>query len=54
LAYNILKSNKSLGLLYLQILVGNACYGNFSRWMIDGMRRHLRGKMTSMKEMSTA
>lgn len=54
LAYTVFKSNRSLGLLYLHILTGNARYGNFSRGMIDGIRRHLRGKMTSMMEMSTA
>ncbi len=42
LAYTILKSNKSLGLLYLHILAGNAHYRAFSREMIDGIMRRLR------------
>jgi geranylgeranyl reductase family protein len=41
LAYNVLKSNKNLGLLYLYILAGNAHYRAFSREMIDGIRRRL-------------
>lgn len=41
LAYNVLKSNKNLGLLYLYILAGNAHYRAFSREMIEGIRKRL-------------
>ncbi|UCD70691.1 MAG: NAD(P)/FAD-dependent oxidoreductase [Syntrophobacterales bacterium] len=44
LTYNVLKSNKNLGLLYLNILAGNAHYDAFSREMVEGIRRRLRGK----------
>jgi hypothetical protein len=41
LAYNVLKSNKNLRLLYLYILAGDAHYRAFSREMIDGIRKRL-------------
>lgn len=44
LAYTVFTSNEGLGLLYLRILAGNACYGTFSRGMVDGIRRHLGRK----------
>jgi geranylgeranyl reductase family protein len=54
LAYTILKSNKDLGLLYIDILAGNASYEVFSRKMRDGIRRRLGGKITAMVKMSSA
>jgi geranylgeranyl reductase family protein len=53
-AYTILKSNKELGLLYRDILVGNARYSAFSREMADGIRRRLGGKITAMIKTSSA
>ncbi len=53
-AYTILKSNKDLGLLYRDMLVGNARYSAFSREMADGIRRGLGGKITAMIKMSSA
>ena len=53
-AYTILKSNKDLGLLYRDLLVGNARYSAFSREMSDGIRKHLGGKITAMIKMSSA
>jgi geranylgeranyl reductase family protein len=53
-AYTMLKSNKNLGLLYRDILVGNAGYSAFSREMADGIRRRLGGKITAMIKMSSA
>jgi geranylgeranyl reductase family protein len=41
LAYRVLKSNKTLGFIYLQILAGNADYRAFSRGMLDGIRMRL-------------
>ncbi len=51
-AYTAFKSNKSLVHLFLQILAGNAHYDIFSRGMVDGIRRHLRRKVTAMMEIS--
>ena len=53
-AYNILKSNRKLGLLYLDILAGNARYEVFSGMMAKGIRRRLGRKITAMIRMSSA
>lgn len=49
-AYNILKSNRRLGLLYLDILAGNARYEAFSGKMAEGIRRRLGSKITGQKK----
>ena len=53
-AYNILKSNRRLAFLYLDILAGNARYDVFSGKMAKGIRRRLGGKITAMLKMSSA
>ena len=53
-AYNILKSNRKLGLLYLDILAGNARYEAFSGKMAGRIKRHLGSKITAMVKMSSA
>jgi hypothetical protein len=53
-AYNILKSNRKLGFLYLDILAGNARYEAFSGKMAKGIRRRLGSKITAMVKMSSA
>ena len=52
-AYTILKSNRKLGLLYLDILAGDARYEAFSGKMAKGIRRRLGGKITAMVKMSS-
>jgi geranylgeranyl reductase family protein len=53
-AYNILKSNRKLGFLYLDILAGNARYDAFSGKMAKGIKRRLGSKITAMIKMSSA
>jgi geranylgeranyl reductase family protein len=53
-AYNMLKSNRKLGLLYLDILAGNARYEAFSGKMAEGIRRRLGSKITAVVKMSSA
>jgi geranylgeranyl reductase family protein len=53
MAYTILKSNRKLGLLYLDILAGNARYEAFSGKMVEGIRRRLGSKITTMIKMSS-
>ncbi len=54
-AYNLLKSNRKLGLLYyLDILAGNARYEDFSGKLTEGIRRRLGSKITAAVKMSSA
>lgn len=54
LAYTVLKSSKSLWLLYFNVLAGDARYEAFSGKMADGIRRRLGSKITAMVKMSSA
>ena len=54
LAYAVLKSNKDLGHLYLNLLAGNARYEAFSGKMADGIKRRLGSKITAVVKTSSA
>jgi len=51
LAYTILKSTRSMGLLYLSVLAGKIRYGAFYGEMSEGIRRRFGGKITGQKRL---
>jgi len=54
LAYTVMKSNKNLGLLCLNVLAGDARYEAFSGKLTEGIRRRLGSKITAAVKMSSA